>query len=331
MTSAKNGRKGRPALIRWHVGTAALRKQRALPDGCANQQHPPIAVLEAPGFGAPGVNGSPCKLGAHRFGHQRPLSRLSWAPPNCLGGFGQPAGSRRRRSSARPYRSRGDPRLGRSTTKACAAPGAGQPRSSFTDHSVRERRRKRHCRRSGKRKDENSPLSSHACRRARPVRRPHGRDARRRGSHSRFRQCPAGRLDVAGVHHLHRRAPRRFRRDDRRHCHPTPGGRELPPFHSLRWGGCYTIHIRPGLRFPRVPLGRPHRQRRLCAGFRESDFAKFLDPHGQVRNHLWRPGQRRRADRRGQSELHHFFGIPLQLQTTGGSQPKTSPGTTTPP
>ena len=74
-----------------------------------------------------------------------------------------------------------------------------------------------------------------------------------------------------------------------------------------------------------VSLGprRPHRQRRLRAGFRESDFAKFLDPHGQVRNHLWRPGQRRRADRRGQSELTDFFGIPLQLQTTGGSQPKT--------
>ena len=40
--------------------------------------------------------------------------------------------------------------------------------------------------------------------------------------------------------------------------------------------------------------------------------AKFHDPDGQIRNHLWRPGGRRPADRRRQSELDRFLWHPSE-------------------
>ena len=218
-----------------------------------------------------------------------------------------PAGPCRRRLPARPCRSR-RPSGSRSSAKKLNRLGPSQLRSSLDGDCGRKRRRKTvGASRIGRCADENGRLPPQACGRARPNRRPADRDASRGGSYSRFRQRAAGRLDPVGLHHVHRR---RSHRNEPWHRPLHPGGRELPPFDPRCRRGCHTIHVRPRFRFPRVPFDRPHRWQQLRARFRESGFAKLPDPNGQVRNHLWRPGERRRADRRGQSELDRFFWHP---------------------
>ena len=129
--------------------------------------------------------------------------------------------------------------------------------------------------------------------------------------------------------------PRPIRRNDRRHEHPAPGGGQLQPFDPRRWRGCHKIHIRPGFRFPRLPVDRPQRRQQLRAQFRlnrdvaNPNFLTRMDKYEIT----YAPGSRVRRPRPAApiSARPIFLASPCSCRQRAALNRKRSPGTTTTP